>query len=135
MDEADALGGGARMILIGGALLAAAGVALGAFGAHALRETLGPQRLGSWNTAVQYQMWHAVALVALAAVPVPRLGLPAALLAAGTVLFSGSLYAMALTGARWLGPVTPLGGLLMISGWITVVWRCVGGTMRGGGSF
>lgn len=112
-----------RLVLLAGALLALTGVALGAFGAHALRDTLGPDKLGTWNTAVQYQMWHAVALVGLSAVALPRLGLPAALLVAGTVLFSGSLYALALTGARWLGPVTPIGGLLMISGWAVLAWR------------
>lgn len=114
-----------RLILLAGALLALTGVALGAFGAHALRDTLGPAKLGTWNAAVQYQMWHAVALVALSAVTLPRLGLPAALLVAGTVLFSGSLYALALTGARWLGPVTPIGGLLMIAGWTVLAWRAV----------
>lgn len=122
----------AGRVLLAGAVLAALGVAFGAFGAHALRDTLGPQKLGWWNTAVQYQMWHAVALVALAAA-LPRAGVPAALLALGTLLFSGSLYGMALTGARWLGPVTPIGGLLMIAGWLTVAWRCLG-TLRGGGS-
>ena len=123
-----------RALLLAGALLAATGVALGAFGAHALRDTLGPQRLGTWNTAVSYQMWHAVALVALSASAVPRLGLAGGLLAAGTVLFSGSLYLLALTGARWLGPITPVGGLLMIGGWAATAWRCWG-TSRGDGSF
>jgi uncharacterized membrane protein YgdD (TMEM256/DUF423 family) len=125
MVEAGSLAGQTRPILFAGALLAAAGVAMGAFGAHALRDTLGPNKIATWNTAVQYQMWHAVALVALAAVAMPRLGLPAALLVAGTILFSGSLYALALTGARWLGPVTPLGGLLMIAGWAVLAWRAV----------
>lgn len=76
-------------------------------------------------------MWHAIALVALAAA-LPRAGVPAALLALGTLLFSGSLYGMALTGARWLGPVTPIGGLLMIAGWLAVAWRAFGGAVRGG---
>ena len=135
MVEAGSLAGQTRPILLAGALLAATGVAMGAFGAHALRDTLGPDKLATWDTAVQYQMWHAIALVALSALATPRLGLPSALFVAGTVLFSGSLYALALTGARWLGPVTPLGGLLMISGWILVAWRCLGGTVRGGESF
>lgn len=112
-----------RSILAAGALLAGLGVALGAFGAHALRDALDPVRLGWWNTGVQYQMWHAVALVALGAAPLPRLGTSATLLAIGTVLFSGTLYLMALTGARWLGAVTPLGGLLMITGWLMLGWR------------
>ncbi len=110
-------------ILLAGAILAALGVALGAFGAHALRATLDERHLGWWQTGVQYQMWHAVALVALAAVPLPRIGPAVVLLSAGTVLFSGSLYAMAITDVRWLGAVTPVGGLLMIAGWALVVWR------------
>jgi len=110
-------------ILLAGAILAALGVALGAFGAHALRDTLSAQRLGWWQTGVQYQMWHAVALVALAAVPLPRIGPAVVLLSAGTVLFSGSLYAMALTDVRGLGILTPVGGLLMIAGWVLLAWR------------
>lgn len=125
MVEAGSSAGQARPILLAGALLAATGVAMGAFGAHGLRDTLGPDKLTTWNTAVQYQMWHAVALVALSALAMPRPGLAAALLVAGTVLFSGSLYALALTGARWLGPLTPLGGMLMIGGWAALAWRAV----------
>ena len=110
-------------ILAAGALLAALGVALGAFGAHALRESLDPVRLGWWHTGVQWQMWHALALVALAAVPLAHRELPAALLGAGTIIFAGSLYLMALTGVRWLGAVTPIGGFLMIAGWCLLAWR------------
>ena len=110
-------------MLLAGALLAGLGVALGAFAAHGLRTRLGAVELGWWQTAVQYQMWHAVALLALAAVPLPRLGLPAALLGAGTCIFSASLYIMALTGLRALGMVTPIGGLLMIAGWLLLAWR------------
>ena len=112
-----------RRIALAGALLAATGIACGAFGAHALRNALGPVRLGWWQTAVQYQMWHAIALVALAALPLPRLGWPAALLTLGTVIFAGTLYLMALTDLRWLGAITPLGGLLMIAGWLPIAWQ------------
>ena len=112
-----------RGIALGGALLAGLGVALGAFGAHGLRDTLDAQALGWWETAVDYQMWHAVALIALSAVRSVRTSLPAALIGAGTIVFSGSLYAMALTGVRWLGAVTPVGGLLMIAGWALLAWR------------
>ncbi|QPQ56367.1 DUF423 domain-containing protein [Allosphingosinicella flava] len=105
-----------------GVLLAGTGVMLGAFGAHALKDRLDPAALGWWQTAVQYQMWHAVALVALAGLP-GRLGLPAALLSIGTLVFSGSLYLLALTGLRWLGAVTPVGGLLMIAGWLLLALR------------
>ena len=117
-------------MLLAGALLGAAGVALGAFGAHGLRNTLDATRLGWWQTAVQYQLWHAVALVAIAALPLPRMGLPALLIGVGTAIFAGTLYAMALGGARWLGAVTPIGGLLMIAGWVTLAWRAWTG-MRG----
>jgi uncharacterized membrane protein YgdD (TMEM256/DUF423 family) len=104
-------------------MLAGLGVALGAFGAHGLKDVLDAQALGWWQTGVQYQMWHAVALVAMAAMRGVRSGLPAVLIGAGVLLFSGSLYAMALTGARWLGAVTPLGGLAMIAGWCLLAWR------------
>ncbi len=95
---------------------------LGAFAAHGLKDALAPVALGWWQTAVQYQMWHAVGLIALSTLP-GRLGLPAVLIAAGTIVFSGSLYIMALTGLRWLGAVTPLGGLLMIAGWLLLALR------------
>jgi uncharacterized membrane protein YgdD (TMEM256/DUF423 family) len=111
-----------RRTLLAGALLGGLGVAAGAFGAHVLKDALGAGRLGWWNTAVQYQMCHAVALLALAALPVPRRGLAAALLAWGTIIFAGTLYIMALTGLRWLGAVTPVGGLLMIAGWAVLAW-------------
>jgi uncharacterized membrane protein YgdD (TMEM256/DUF423 family) len=110
-------------LLLIGALLAATGVMLGAFGAHALRGTLGPAEAGWWQTAVEYQMWHALALVALAGAPLRRVAAPAALIAVGTLLFSGSLYAMALTGVRTLGMVTPVGGILLILGWLLLGWR------------
>ena len=112
-----------RFALIAGALLAASGVALGAFGAHGLRNVLSPEALGWWQTGVQYQMWHAIGLVAIGAAPVARTRGPAWTLAAGTAIFSGSLYAMALTETRWLGAVTPLGGVLMIAGWAWLAWR------------
>lgn len=102
-----------------GALLAASAVALGAFGAHALRSTLGATELGWWQTAVQYQMWHALALLAIAALPL-RSRAAAWLIGDGTLIFSGSLYAMALTGTRALGAVTPVGGALMILGWLAL---------------
>jgi uncharacterized membrane protein YgdD (TMEM256/DUF423 family) len=112
-----------RPVFAAGALLSGAAVALGAFGAHALKTHLSPEALGWWQMAVQYQMWHGLALLALAAAGDARLKPPAALLAAGAILFSASLYAMALTGARWLGAVTPVGGLLMIAGWALAAYR------------
>jgi uncharacterized membrane protein YgdD (TMEM256/DUF423 family) len=113
--------------LAAGAALGALGVALGAFGAHGLRTFLPAEALGWWQTGVQYQMWHALALVALGLAGRPETRLPALLLGAGAAIFSGSLYLMALTGARWLGAVTPAGGLLMIAGWLILAWRARSG--------
>ena len=93
-------------------------VALGAFGAHALKASLQASgMLDAWNKAVLYHLAHAVALVALA---LHGGGNRAAylLLAAGILLFSGSLYTMALTNVRWLGAITPLGGLCFLAGWV-----------------
>ena len=112
-----------RRIAIAGALLAASGVGLGAFGAHALRGALDPVRLGWWQTAVQYQMWHAIGLLAIAALPLPRSGRAAVAIGVGTIVFSGTLYLMALTGLRWLGAITPSGGAMMIVGWLLLAWE------------
>jgi uncharacterized membrane protein YgdD (TMEM256/DUF423 family) len=114
-----------RSMLAAGAVLAGTAVALGAFGAHALKATLSAEALGWWQTGVQYQMWHGLALIALAATGDTRLKLPAILLAAGAILFSASLYAMALGAPHWLGAVTPLGGLAMIAGWALAAWRVI----------
>lgn len=111
-----------RPILAAGAALAGIAVALGAFGAHALKDRLGAAELGWWQTAVQYQMWHALALVALANFD-KRVRLPALMLGAGAVLFAVTLYAMALGAPHWLGAVTPFGGVLMILGWALLAWR------------
>lgn len=112
-----------RFALVAGSVLGALGVGCGAFGAHGLRAVLDAAALGWWQTAVQYQLWHAVALVAMAALPRIRTTLPAALLSLGTVVFSGSLYLMALGAPRWLGAVTPVGGSLLIAGWLLLAWR------------
>ena len=116
---------GRRLVLAAGAALAGLGVALGAFGAHGLRHLLDAERLAWWQTGVQYQIWHGLALVALSAAPLERLKLPAWLLGAGAVVFSFSLYLMALTGWRWLGAVTPFGGLAMILGWVVLAWHAL----------
>jgi uncharacterized membrane protein YgdD (TMEM256/DUF423 family) len=106
-------------------------VAAGAFGAHALRARLSPDLLGVFETAARYQMYHALALMAVAwAVARWPGALPqwaGWLFIAGTVLFSGSLYALALSGVRWLGAITPLGGLAFLAGWI-----CLGLAARRG---
>ncbi|MDQ8757812.1 DUF423 domain-containing protein [Sphingosinicella sp. LHD-64] len=113
----------ARLALLLGALLAASGVALGAFGAHGLKAVLDAERLGWWHTAVQYQLWHAIGLVAIGAAALPGTRGVAILLGLGVLLFSGSLYVMALANMRWLGMVTPLGGVAMIAGWLLLAWR------------
>jgi len=115
--------------LAAAALLGASGVALGAFGAHGLRARLTPERLESWETAVLYHLLHAVALLALAlfARATGRgIALPAGLWTAGVLLFSGSIYLLALGGPRWLGPVTPLGGLSLLAGWLSLLALAAG---------
>jgi uncharacterized membrane protein YgdD (TMEM256/DUF423 family) len=112
-----------------GALSGAVAVAAGAFGAHALRARLEPRMLEVFETAARYQMYHALALFAVAWM-ITRVGAsPSALrlatisgwcFIAGTLLFSGSLYAMALSGVRALGAITPLGGVAFIAGWIAL---------------
>lgn len=97
-----------------GAVLAAAGVGLGAFGAHGLRDVVEPAMLANWETGVRYHMYAALALLALGLRPEQRRA-PWFVLA-GAVVFAGSLYVMALTGARWLGAITPIGGVLLIAG-------------------
>jgi uncharacterized membrane protein YgdD (TMEM256/DUF423 family) len=112
-------------IAAAGAAMAGAGIVLGAFGAHALEARLSAEALGWWQTGVQYQMWHAIALVALGLGRLPRPAVPAALLGGGALMFSGTLYAMALGAPRWLGAVTPFGGALMIAGWALLVFRLI----------
>ena len=109
------------MIRLAGAL-GFLGVALGAFGAHGLREHLAPGMLEVYKTGVLYHLLHAVALlaVALGAERLARPRMVAGLWTAGVVVFSGSLYALAITGARQLGAVAPVGGLLLMAGWVTV---------------
>ena len=108
--------------LIIGALSAAIGVAAGAFGAHALRDTVEPRLLEVFETAARYQMYHALALVAVGLVgsrwPTNLLAAAGWLFVVGTLVFSGSLYAMTFTGVRALGAVTPIGGVCFIAGWL-----------------
>ncbi len=99
-----------------GALLAFLGVALGAFGAHALSGTLTPAQLETYQTAVRYQMFHALGLLALGALP-PRAQRAAPWLFFGSLVFSGSLYALVFSGVSLLGAVAPIGGVLQLVGW------------------
>jgi uncharacterized membrane protein YgdD (TMEM256/DUF423 family) len=111
-----------RTFLLVGAVSGFLGVALGAFGAHGLRGRLSPDMLAVFETAVRYQMYHTLALLAVAAA-IGRLGDAQLLLiagwffVAGIVLFSGSLYVLALTGVAAFGAVTPIGGLALLIGW------------------
>lgn len=115
-----------RLALILGATSAGLAVALGAFGAHGLKARvvaglLAPERLDTWHTAAEYQMWHALALLAIAVAMrqglLPARAWAPLALAGGTVLFSGSLYALVLTGVGAFGAITPLGGATWIVTW------------------
>jgi uncharacterized membrane protein YgdD (TMEM256/DUF423 family) len=115
-----------RTFFVMGALLAGLAVAAGAFGAHALRDRLAPDMLAIFETAARYQMYHALALLAVAWAtarwPESSAVLAGWCFVAGIVVFSGSLYVLALTGTRWLGAITPLGGLAFLAGWALLVW-------------
>jgi uncharacterized membrane protein YgdD (TMEM256/DUF423 family) len=120
-----------RVLLGAGAILGFLGVAAGAFGAHMVRERLRPERLDNWNTAADYQLWHALATIA-AGIAAARWESGAAAAAgwcfiAGTVVFSGSLYALALTDRAKLGAITPVGGVLLLVGWAFLVVAAVRG--------
>jgi uncharacterized membrane protein YgdD (TMEM256/DUF423 family) len=117
----------AKLFIAIGAIAGAIGVVLGAFGAHALKARLSPELLTVYQTGVQYHLWHALGLAAIGVVAVH---LPASaplkwagwLMLAGIVLFSGSLYALATTGARWLGAITPFGGAAFVAAWLAFTY-------------
>ena len=110
--------------VVAGALLAAAAVGAGAFGAHALSARVTPDRLATWETAARYHLFHAMALVLLGVIadrwPAAQLEMAGWLFTAGIVIFGGTVYALALGGPRWLGAVTPIGGLALIAGWVVL---------------
>ena len=113
-----------RTFMFVGALMGFVGVGLGAFGAHALRGRLSPEMLAIFETAVRYQMYHAIALLAVAAM-MSRIDGRSVVIAGwsfivGILIFSGSLYALALTGVTMLGAITPLGGLALLAGWVAL---------------
>jgi uncharacterized membrane protein YgdD (TMEM256/DUF423 family) len=120
-----------RLFAALGALSALLAVAAGAFGAHALRERLSPDMLAVFETGARYHVYHALGLLAAAWVVSRWPGGPATaagwLFVAGTLVFSGSLYLLALTGQRWLGAVTPLGGLAFLLGWAALAWAALRG--------
>jgi len=120
-----------RLFFILGAILAGVGVGLGAFAAHGLRATLSAADLTTFETGVRYQMYHAFALLAVAGAlsrwPSGAAVAAGWLFTAGIVLFSGSLYMLVITGPRWLGAVTPLGGVAFLAGWALLAWAAIRG--------
>lgn len=115
-----------RLFFTLGALSGFIGVALGAFAAHGLRSRLTPELLATFEIGVRYQMYHAFALLAVgwAQTRWPGAVLTASgwLFVAGTLLFSGSLYVLSLSGEKWLGAVAPAGGIALLGGWLCLAW-------------
>ena len=116
----------AQRFLALGSILAGLGVAAGAFGAHALKEILDPSMLQVFETATRYVMYHAFGLCivswAIDRFPEQRLEKSGWLFLIGILLFSGSLYVVSLAGIRWMGAVTPIGGLAFMTGWLLLAW-------------
>ncbi len=116
----------ARPLLLLTAITGALAVAFGAFGAHALRDTLSAAQLATWQTAVSYLFWHVLAALFAArygeTAPSRPALLAAALFLAGSFVFSSTLFAVALGAPRWLGAITPLGGTALIAGWLALGW-------------
>jgi len=115
-----------RIITLLAALNMIVAVGAGAFGAHGLKRLLTPEMLAVWQTAVTYHIAHALGLFILAGLSArlnqPLIGMAAWVMLAGIVMFSGSLYLLSTTGMRWLGPITPLGGLAFMAAWAIVAW-------------
>jgi len=115
-----------RIFFAIGGLSGFMGVALGAFAAHALKSRLDADLLATFEVGVRYQMYHALALLAVGWAqtrwPGPVLDASGWLFVAGTVIFSGSLYALSLSGLRWLGAITPVGRIALLAGWLCLAW-------------
>lgn len=121
-----------KLFFVVGSFSGAIGVTLGAFGAHGLRRRLTTESMATFETSVRYQMYHALAMMAasIASGQWTSSGLPGAagwLFVLGTLLFSGSLYLLALTQKRWLGAITPFGGLAFIAGWVCLAVAALSG--------
>lgn len=116
-----------RRLMMIGCILAGVGVAAGAFGAHMLKTILEPPMLAAYDTATRYQMYHAFGMIlagmATRVYDDRRLAMAGWFFALGMLMFCGSLYGISLAGLKWLGPITPLGGLAFIIGWAVLGWR------------
>jgi uncharacterized membrane protein YgdD (TMEM256/DUF423 family) len=116
----------ARVLLLLAAIAGALAVAFGAFGAHALRDTLNAAQLATWQTAVSYLFWHVLAALFAARYGETQASraalLASALFLVGSLVFSATLFAIALGAPRWLGAITPLGGTALIAGWLVLGW-------------
>ncbi|MFQ5513713.1 MAG: DUF423 domain-containing protein [Myxococcota bacterium] len=109
--------------IVAAGISGALAIVAGAFGAHGLKEQVSPELLAAWRTGASYHLLHSVVLLALGTLAVSTqksVTLPAALFCTGILLFSGSLYGLALTHWSWLGPLTPLGGLTLIAAWLSL---------------
>ena len=115
-----------RIFFLSGAISAFLGVTLGAFAAHGLKTRLSSEMFNIFEVGVRYHMYHALALLAVSWAcgrwPGLLTNLSGWLFIIGTVVFSGSLYILSLTGLRWLGAITPLGGLAFLGGWVCLIW-------------
>jgi uncharacterized membrane protein YgdD (TMEM256/DUF423 family) len=115
-----------RVFFVIGALSALLGVAAGALGAHGLKSRISAEMLSVFEVGVRYHLYHAFALIAAACAfakwPSSLIIAGGWLFMAGTILFSGSLYLLSVTGTRWLGAITPLGGVAFLAGWVCVAW-------------
>ncbi len=116
-----------KSIIITGAIFAGLAVILGAFGAHGLKTKISPEDLTIFETGVKYQMYHALGLILIGILGFHfqenTIQLPALLLVIGILVFSGSLYILVLSGLRWMGAITPLGGLAFIAGWLLLAFN------------
>ena len=115
--------------IIIGSVLAALVVSIGAFGAHGLKSKVSSEDLVIFETGVRYQMYHSLGLILIGILgfhfPSNIIQLPAALFIIGIIIFSGTLYLIPLTGLRWLGAITPIGGTALIAGWIALVYNII----------
>lgn len=116
-----------KTLLIMGSVLAGLAVVAGAFGTHGLKSKITPEDIAVFETAVKYQMYHALALLIIGLMgfnfsPIV-IKWPAILMSVGVLIFSGSLYAIVLGGIRWMGAVTPLGGILLIVSWLLLAYN------------